>query len=134
MLDIEQLLFTLLVRDQPTGLKWQQNVDVESIDNFPLGTYDYHGFGQDANGDGLWSVILDLNLLLDDPATAFSTVSAVNDSVHLWADNQTGIVPSVGHVQSVKDLSIFSPANDPTIPGRLVMQYAGSFTLGLRNT
>ncbi len=134
MLDIEQLLFTLLERDKPSGATVQLNADTAAVNEFPFVTYDYHGFGQNVNGDGLWHCVLDLNVFLDDATATFSTISAFNDAVHAWGDLQTGVVPTVGHVQTVTDLSIFSPVDDPVIQGRTVMQYAGSFTLQLRNT
>lgn len=131
MIDAETLLYTLLGRDKPLGTQLSENVDQYSIEEFPFINYSVAGLTQNANGDGLWSVFLDLNVF-DDEGNAFSVASSLYDSIHLWDTANDGIVPGVGWVAQVTDISAFSQVDNPLIQGRTVTQYAGSFALLLR--
>lgn len=126
MIDAGSLIYGLLTAAVPAATVTDE-VDLDTINSFPTIAYSVSGPGQTANGDGYWNVFLDLNVI-GDTTNAFSTASALYDAVHAWA----GVSTQFGWVHEVTDVSLFSTVPTPTVAGRQVVQYAGSFALSLR--
>lgn len=133
MIDPEQLLFTLLKAGAPAGTKVAPESDSESLGQLPLWTFNIIGDGQTSNGPGLYEITLDISVFAEGIDTAKAGAKAAYDLVWSWADDPlSAIVPDVGWVSDVADISLFSRMGTPEITGRNVSQYAGSFALALR--
>ena len=140
MIDHETLIWSLLTRDMPMGAYFDSETNIAEDFELPMPAliYSLSNSGQTQNGPNLWTGQLDVTIL-GKPADAWARASAVYDMVHGWATN--GVIPDVGWVQDLTDISAFSQQSfskssrtpSVNIVGKGVNQYAGSFALALRN-
>lgn len=133
MIDPDLLIYLLLDRAAPTGTRITPETDTEVLGELPLWQYHLIGDGQVSNGPGLYTVTLDLSVFAEGLDAARAQARVAYDIVHAWENPAVSIVPDVGWVSSVDDVSLFSLQGTPEITGRQVSQYAGSFDLALRN-
>jgi len=132
MVDAEQLIYFLLRRDVPAEFAVTSEIDVDSTDNLPLVTFAIGGDGQSDNGPGLWHIVLDINVFGAGRGPAYDSALTVYDAVSAWNDSAPAVLPGVGWVHSVNDVSLFSRLASANINGRNVTQYSGSFALAVR--
>lgn len=134
MIDAERLVYELLDAGKPEGSTVQPERDLESIENLPLVMFNVYGNGQTSNGPGIWFVTLDLTVVGESIDQAKAVASAIYDLVWSWlSDPLNAVVPDVGWVASVSDISYFSRAAGSAVNVRGASQYDGSFDLELRN-
>ncbi len=133
MIDAERLVYTLLTAIAPDGVRVAPETDSEVLGDLPLWQYHLLGDGQVANGPGLYTFSLDINVFAEGLDATRAQARLCHDGVHRWENPAAAIVPDVGWVADVADNSIFSLQGTPVITGRQVSQYAGSFDLALRN-
>lgn len=139
MIDVDALLYQLLIRDAPDGAEVRPAIDVDALDVFPLITFHVSvGASVDnASPPQAWTVTLDLTIFDDDLDDAKALAFDLYDVVHGWADGfalPPAIIAGVGSVahDSVEDNSIFTRILTLDIESKQVTQYAGSFDLILR--
>lgn len=130
-LDTELLLYTLLSTPDP-GVPIQPETDSDSPGALPLVQYDLSGSGATGNGPGLYQVTLDLNVFAYGRDEARRIALALYARVHSWEQPGQGIVPGLGWVQTVADISYPSSVGTPDMTAHNLVQYAGSWSIQLR--
>lgn len=128
MIDYETLIDTLIRRDS-TAASIGSEYDTDLVRTLPALVYRLVGDGQQANANGLWTVVLTANVH-GAPSDAWRIVSELYDAVHAWpAPLSTGVVTGVGYVHLVTDADM--PSRQPTSPlgGNTGVQYQASWTL-----
>jgi hypothetical protein len=133
VIDADLLVFTLLRAAASPTTRVTPETDTEVLGDLPLWQFSLIGDGQVDNGPGLYSFTLDISVFAEGVDAARAHARLAYDIVHRWENPAASIVPDVGWVASVSDVSIFSLQGAPQITGRQVSQYAGSFDLALRN-
>lgn len=133
MIDADLLVYTLLAASAPEGVRVTPETDTEVLGDLPLWQFNLIGEGQVDNGPGLYSYTLDVSVFAEGLDVTRVQARLAYDLVHRWENPATAIVPGVGWVSDIRDVSIFSLQGTPQITGRQVSQYAGSFDLALRN-
>ena len=138
MLNLELLIYTLLRNGLDQSITLAPELDVDSIDAFPLVTFTVTG-GSAVQGSSspptAWDVGLLLNIFHDDLAEASQIASDVYDLVWSWDDvfGGTGIADGIGHAGEVDDQELFNRAGTVHIDSRSVTQYSGSFNMQLHD-
>lgn len=133
MLNTEKLIYMLLKRGLH-DVAVIPELDVTSIDDFPLVTFSVSG-GNAVLGSSsppkAWDVVLNLSVFHDDLDAAIDLAGRVYDIVWGWDEawNGTGIIDSVGHAAEIEDQSVFSRLGTVAIGNRSVTQLAGGFGL-----
>jgi hypothetical protein len=136
LVDDEQLLYALFTRDLAPGTQCAAELDVDSFDDLPLVTFVTTAGDQNANGPGLWSVSLTVNVFADGQDAAWAVCKTVYGVIHAWATPGGGVLaglPELGHISRVEDVSKFSRTATVDLGGKNITQYAGLFTLSIRN-
>lgn len=132
MLNIERLAYLLLTRSLP-GVTVVPDLDVDSIDRFPLVTFTVTG-GQALDLSGPkpagWLATLSLTVFDDDMDDAIDLAGQVYDAVWSWNDPWAGLgaIDGVGHVADVDDSAVFTRVNTAQIGALSVTQMAGEFS------
>ncbi|WP_378144814.1 hypothetical protein ACFJGV_15155 [Cnuibacter sp. UC19_7] len=134
MIDHDALVWALFTRDTPAGtfISNELNLSATTPIATPAVIYSLANSGQTQNGPGLWTGDLDVQVI-GKPDEAWTLASDLYDAMHAWADEQTGIIADVGHVQDLDDNTAFSRSSTTQTVGKGVVQYAGSFAVALRN-
>lgn len=134
MIDHETLIWTLLTRDLPSGtfVSLEENISGAQSITLPAVIYSLVNTGQTQNGPNLWTGQLDTQVL-GSADTAWGLASDLYDSIHAWAEQQTGIVADIGWVSTLSDIEAFTRSATTQTVAKGVIQYAGSFALALRN-
>jgi hypothetical protein len=133
VIDADLLVYTLLAAAAPEGVRVTPETDTEVLGDLPLWQYHLIGNGQISNGPGMYSYVLDLSVFAEGLDATRAQARLAYDAVHAWEIPAAAIVPGIGWVTGVDDVSILSLQGTPEITGRQVSQYAGSFDLALRN-
>ncbi len=133
MIDADLLVYTLLKAAAPNGVRVPPETDTDVLGDLPLWQFNLIGEGQVNNGPGLYTYTLDISVFAEGLDAARAQARAAYDVVHRWENPAAAIVPGVGWVAGISDVSIFSLQGTPEITGRQVSQFAGSFDLALRN-
>lgn len=136
LIDAEQLVYTLLKRDVESRIAEVlvlADLDVDSIENLPVVTYALSGGGQESNGRGLWEYTLSLNMFAEDN-DAFDVAKAVYEAVWSWDEPGVAVLPGIGSVNAVADVSAPSRlVSGVQMIGKHVTQYTAAFALTLHN-
>jgi hypothetical protein len=133
LIDAEALVYTLLTAANP-GKRIVPETDTDALGELPLWQFNVLGDGQTGNSEGIWDVVLDINVFAAGIDAAKAEAKAAYQTVWSWhADPRSAVVDGVGWVSDVADISMFSRAGTPDLTGHNVSQYAGSFGLTLRN-
>lgn len=131
-MDYERLLYTLFTRDFPTvTVLYEPNMQPGVHPKLPAIVYSLTVAGETGNGPDLWVGQIDVTLL----GTSTTTVplsTAVHRTIHKWANEQTGIIAGVGHVQTIDDISAF--VTGPTTAGAATQTRAASYAATFRPT
>jgi len=138
MLNLELLIYTLLRNGLDESITLAPDLDVDSIDTFPLVTFTVTG-GSAIQGSssppGAWDVGVLINIFHDGLAAASQVAAAVYDLVWSWDDpfGGAGIATGLGHAGEVDDQELFNRAGTVHIDSRSVTQYSGSFNMQLHD-
>lgn len=132
--DFERLMKTLLTYD---GLTVSPAIDVSSFEDIPLLTFvggnghmvtnGYPAAGQE------WTLFL--TLFADGMSDGSGLADTIYQNVHDWDDiavPEAGIVPGVGEVSSVEDVSMFDRVGGGTLPDKQIVQYNATFLVRVR--
>lgn len=131
LLDTDLVFQTLLTAALPM-VTVLADLDAESYGDIPLVTHTSFA-SQDANGKSLWDVQLTVSLSAD-AADAFTHAKTLYEAVWAWDDPTKGIIPGVGGVESVEDISAPSRVGGPVqLNAKTIVQYTGSWRLAVRN-
>jgi hypothetical protein len=131
MLDVDALMFQLL-DESVDGLTIIDEVDAATADPFdlPYAVYSVDGDGQQANGPGAYSLILDVQLFAASKSQARAFARQVYDLVHTWEVPGIGVIEELGcGVEAVDDIRLPSRVAAPLIPDTDLAQYSSSFGL-----
>lgn len=131
LIDDERLVFQLLRRDLPPGVMVAAELDVEAWDELPFVTFITAG-DSSGNGPGLWECSLTLNIFGEGEA-AFALAQEVYQAVHSWDMPGVAVLPGIGSVEAVADVSKPSRTASVSIGGKNTTQYSAIFRLALRN-
>jgi len=133
-LDTDLLLQKLLRRDIAQTVTVLGELDFDTIENTPAVTHSSTTPGQGSNGLGLRRVTVTLNLYALTVATAVEVADQVTRAVHAWDAPDSAGIDGVGTVEKVTDIDELSHVDSPTLIGKDVVQYSGSFELLIRST
>lgn len=133
LLNAARLFQTLLDDGKPIGSTVAGDLDTDSFDDVPFVTHS-ETIAQDRNSNGLWTVTLSISMYVE-PSTAFDTADAFYTLIQSWGEDPTsGVVPGVGGVEAVEDLSAFTPiTGDIQMGTKAIRQYVGAFTILARS-
>lgn len=130
MLDDEKLVYELLKPGcAALGLSLVSVQDNNVTAKLPALFFFTSGSGQQANGPDLYTVVVDLHLAAVSLDEAKQLKGQVYDLVHSWEQYLVGVVPGVGSVESVTDISLFSRQPSSDVGAKAVVQYDGTFGL-----
>lgn len=138
--DFERLMKSLLTYP---GLAVAPAVDVDSLEDVPLLTFVGGNGRMISNGHpgAGWEWTLFLTLFADGIADGAGLADTIYQVVHGWdpgsysddfADFNAGVVPGVGSVSSVEDLSMFDRVGGGTLPDKQIVQFNASFLVRVR--
>jgi hypothetical protein len=109
---------------------------LNELGDLPHVSWHLTGSGETSNGDGLWLYNLTVNIFGNGMDQAKAAANLLYDVVHAWNDNSAATVISVDGepmwVAWLNDNDIPSRVAAADIPGRNVVQYSGSYPIGLR--
>lgn len=127
-------LFQTLIREiTPARATVAADLDIGSFADLPFVTH-YSLPSQDANGRGLWTVVLNVSIF-DDPSTAFELVDEVYTGIQSWDELPTaGVVPGIGGVEAIEnEISAFSRVGgEAQMENKSAIQFSGSWQLAVR--
>lgn len=132
LLDADQLFQTLLRAAFPPAVTVVGDLDVGSFADIPLVTH-YSSIALTPSGNGLWAVTLTVTVI-DEAGAAFQTAQKVYKTVRSWHWPTNGIVPGVGAIESVDDITAPSRVGgEAQMEAKTVLQYTGSWNITARN-
>lgn len=126
LFDNDQLFQQLLEDIASPGEAVGANLDENSYGDAPFITH-FSTAAQDQNGNGLWTGTLTVNIFAD-PADAFTVAKRFYAGIWAWNQPTVGVVPGVGGITSLEDISAFSRTSEVVqMETKAVVQYTGSF-------
>lgn len=132
LLDSDLLFQTLLREAFPDAITVAADLDVGSNADLPLITH-YSTATQSGNGNGLWQVNLTITMICE-TGQAFDLANAIYAAVWSWHYPTNGIVPGVGAVEYVEDVTAPSRVGgEAQMEAKQVVQYGGTWTIRARN-
>jgi len=114
------------------------DIDVEILSKVPAVTWNITSDGEVANGPGLWNFLLNLNLFGVGMDQAKELTRVLHGIAVGWDDDTTSTVIAVdgnnvwlSSVDTDRDIPTRLPA--AIIDGRQIVQYSGSYGIGVRS-
>lgn len=126
LFDNDQLFNTLLFQIADDSETIGADLNTDSFGLSPFITH-FSTAAQDQNGNGLWTGTLSVNIFAD-TAIAFSVAQRFYAGIHAWNEPGAGVLPGVGGINEIRDLSAFSRIGDAVLmETKAVVQYTGTF-------
>jgi hypothetical protein len=114
------------------------DIDVDTLDNIPAVTWNILADGEVANGPGLWNFVLNLSCFGHGMDQAKALMRGMHAIAERWDEATASTVIDVdgddvwlSSVDTNRDIPTRLPA--AIIEGRLLVQYSGSYGIGVRS-
>lgn len=131
LLAATKLVDELLTAGVPLGWSVAAELGVDSIDKTQYVTHDVSSDGEANNGPGLYEVTLTVNLY-DKAATLLASCDTLDAVIQGWTLGG-GVIPGVGVIHSVDDISLLTPARGSAMLGKGIRQATGIYALTITN-